>query len=221
MLELIQRYSAVIRLLGKDKNKNLQILDIGGGAESIAPYTDRKFSITSCDVEFTGTPAQDVKCVKCSGHKLPFAERSFDYVISVDALEHIPRELRKLVIEEMKRVARKQVILACPCGRFAEIGERLMIWLAKTIGKQLKWLEEHKKQGLPRKKEIKAMFQMPVNVSSNSNILAWTGMHITDFLTKERQDKLGKKEMMIKYGGWSFLLDFMPSYRKIFVFNID
>ena len=50
--------------------------------------------------------------------RLPFRDRSFDTVLSLEVLEHVEKKDALLFLSELERVARIQVILTTPNGHF-------------------------------------------------------------------------------------------------------
>lgn len=65
--------------------------------------------------ERNGGPADEKRshlgCVRCDAAQLPFADASFDVVLSIRFLFHVPRELRPALLAEMARVARRAVVV--------------------------------------------------------------------------------------------------------------
>ena len=90
--------------------RNASVLDLGCGAGILA-LLKRK------GVELTGVDLSD-ECVAAARrngydetfraelHALPFAEASFDYVVSLDVIGHIPAEQKDAVLAEIRRVLR-------------------------------------------------------------------------------------------------------------------
>jgi len=131
------------------------ILEIGSGAKGITPYVP--YSVTGLDIAFNGAVAKNLKPVVHSSSKLPFPDRSFDYVISVDMLEHVPPAQRFDVISEMLRVADKRIFIAVPCGKPAEIHDKNMDDLYfRWKGERYDYLREHVENGLPDKEELQS-----------------------------------------------------------------
>lgn len=48
--------------------------------------------------------------------KLPFDDRSFDVVLCLQVIEHLPKEDGYAVIKELERIAKRQVIVSMPVG---------------------------------------------------------------------------------------------------------
>jgi SAM-dependent methyltransferase len=51
-------------------------------------------------------------CGDCS--RLPFADASFDAVICLEVLEHLPQETYKRTLEELQRIARRYLLISAP-----------------------------------------------------------------------------------------------------------
>jgi hypothetical protein len=93
--------------------------------------------------------------VRLEGDSLPFPDRSFDYVVCVDMLEHLPAGRRRAFVSEMLRVGRRRVFLAVPCGEAAEIQDRdLDSRFTRARGKRDIFLMEHVRHGLPSMKDM-------------------------------------------------------------------
>lgn len=92
------------------------LLDVGCGrgywANRVASQTNLK--VTGCDV-LENVPI-DGDYVQGDIENLPFKDNSFDIVFSSHTIEHV-RNLPK-AISELKRVAKRQVIIVTPCQRY-------------------------------------------------------------------------------------------------------
>ena len=90
-----------------------------------------------------------------AGDRLPFAEGSFDAVISVDTLEHLAKGDRPGFIQEMARVAGKGVILCAPLGTPEHIKyEKHLLANGKLPESDAEYLKEHIDNGLPTPQEV-------------------------------------------------------------------
>ena len=52
--------------------------------------------------------------IRCDVRTLPFQEKSFDIVLCLEVIEHLPKEEGIRFIESLERIARKQVIIGSP-----------------------------------------------------------------------------------------------------------
>src|SRR3989344_3434612 len=82
---------------------------------------------------------------------LPFAESSFDIVISVDTLEHLTRKDQIKMVLEAYRVSKKHIMLTYPVG-FNKYHERILQnWKKSHLTKSL---EEHLRGGTAKGDEV-------------------------------------------------------------------
>src|SRR5207244_4416573 len=92
--------------------------------------------------------------VRASGIQLPFRDTSFDAVVAVDVLEHLPKDRRPSLVRETLRVSRGLVVLACPTARSerAEAVHRKMLGVVR--GEENPWLEEPSHRGRPPERGV-------------------------------------------------------------------
>lgn len=64
----------------------------------------------------------------CNAKSLPFENKSFDLVISINTVDHLPLEECKQAIREIQRVARKNSFITVNAWRNEEERERLLKW---------------------------------------------------------------------------------------------
>lgn len=98
-------------------DSNQSILDVGCGRGywlNLLSKERPKLSLTGVDV-LKHVPLDGATYVQGSAEKLPFPDKSFDYVFSSHTIEHV-RDINKMV-SELKRVARKKVIIITPKQR--------------------------------------------------------------------------------------------------------
>lgn len=172
------RYLPIADEILKGSIKNPTILEVGSGSKGITPYIP--FKITGVDIAFDGEIAANLNPICHSGTNLPFSDQSYDYVISVDMLEHVPSKERTKVISEMLRVANKRLFLAVPCGKLSEKHDRDLDELyLRERGMRFQFLKEHVENGLPTKEEIvtcindfsvKSGCKIRIKVLSNVNL---------------------------------------------------
>jgi hypothetical protein len=129
------------------------VLDVGGRPGELASVL-RNCGVTALNVD---EPAD----VVFAGDSLPFADGSFDVVTSLDVLEHLPRERRRGHLEELTRVAGRQVIACCPLGTDAHVSaeRELSEWYVSVAGSPHPFLEEHLRYGLPTEDELRGLME--------------------------------------------------------------
>ena len=148
------RYKEIVRIIKKEKERNPSILEIGSGATGITSFLKRK--VIGVDVNFDDTVSLGYLVQnKYNGQTLEYNDKSFDYVISVDMIEHVSKDKREAIISEMLRVTRKCMMLAFPCSRRSQLYEKKLERRYLHSGLPLpKYLREHLQYGLPEEKEI-------------------------------------------------------------------
>ncbi len=98
--------------------KNKKVLEVGCGRGFLANKLSAKNKVTACDIVVSSdlrTKFPQVKFIESNIENLPFGDNSFDTVITTHTLEHV-RDLPKAVAE-IKRVAKKEVIIVVPRQR--------------------------------------------------------------------------------------------------------
>ncbi|QIG59569.1 class I SAM-dependent methyltransferase [Dishui Lake phycodnavirus 2] len=84
--------------------KFTNVLDFGAGRCELSTYLKNRNYVTSVDI-YAGCPGADVY----DGYKLPYADDSFDVVVCMFVLHHIPHH--RAIIEELKRVCARRIII--------------------------------------------------------------------------------------------------------------
>ncbi|MCA9427073.1 MAG: class I SAM-dependent methyltransferase, partial [Candidatus Omnitrophica bacterium] len=144
-----QRYLLVSEIcdrLGVDENHT--VLDVGGGTGRLVQYL-------KSDLVFTVDPYGDGENhIRASMEDLPIPESSYDVVIQIDSLEHVPDEIRERALREMSRVAERFMIWIGPVDSelAVEAEEDLCASHREFFAeKEMEWLSEHRIHGLPSK----------------------------------------------------------------------
>jgi len=221
------RYLPVVAFLKRQRKEQDSILEIGSGSFGICPYLQKK--VTGVDIAFGKRVHPLLKPVYARTEKLPFKNNSFDFVLSMDLLEHLPVKKRKLMVKEMIRVGRKGIILGVPSGFWAGLADKFLNWYYfQTHKEKLNFLTEHLKYSLPKKKEMKSWFvdelsrrnkKAKIKIYNNTNILLLIFLLILGF----SENKLLCR--IYRYSLFLFptlrLLNFPPVYRKLFFVKIE
>ncbi|HEY8581492.1 MAG TPA: methyltransferase domain-containing protein [Capillimicrobium sp.] len=152
------RYGMVIDQLRDLWRDDLEIAEIGSGAAGITEFLDHPVTGVDPAFERTGDKANPrLTRVEGTATELPFADASFDVVLSLEMMEHLPAEAREPALREMLRVIRPggRLVVTFPAGATAA---RLDAWLnaayRRRHGKDHPWAVEHLANGLPEAEDI-------------------------------------------------------------------
>ena len=154
-----QRYKMVEELVElirckRSGGRRLRVLDVGGHPGFIADF------LPEDDISILDTLPSDfgelsrierLNYVQGDGARLPFEDDSFDLVVSIDTLEHIPPGQKLRFLEEQLRASRDYVLLAAPFeDENVSLAEQIVNeFFIKKIGHPNDSLEEHFENGLP------------------------------------------------------------------------
>jgi hypothetical protein len=152
-----QRYRLVSDVAGIIKEvsgqKQLRVLDVGGYSPGEdGPWFPLKEFLPDDWIVVVDLEACSLKdYVIASGMGLPFGDKSFDFVVSQDVLEHIPADHRTHFLHECVRVSRSFVLIACPIlSELHNQSEQILNTFHTVIcGQPIQALEEHMSEGLP------------------------------------------------------------------------
>ena len=140
-----QRYQLASDLVGAlDASPEGALLDVGGApgfAERFFP--GRRVFVADVAGEHPGP------FVRASGAHLPFPDRSFSTVISLDTLEHVPPPDRSQFLDELRRVAELVVLCAPFADPLVELAESALHEFVRARIADFSTLEEHTELGLP------------------------------------------------------------------------
>jgi SAM-dependent methyltransferase len=156
------RYSIPVRVLrSMFKERTIRILDVGSGNAGLAHFLDKE--VVGVDVRFSIQEFVRLRPpllpVRASATMLPFRNRSFEAVVSMDLLEHLPHGDRPPAIAEMFRACRSLVILGFPYGRLSQEFDREALVEEMRRGGPPDWREEHVLNGLPTEEVHQAILE--------------------------------------------------------------
>jgi hypothetical protein len=214
-----------------DELSATRVLDVGSGYYGLSWYRSGK--IVQTDLAFPSpipSPRPPTKVrrgkplyVQASASELPCATASFDAVVSLDLMEHLPESLRSVAMAEMARVSKGVVIIGFPVGRLAR-------WSDAALGSFFRvlrwdppdWLIEHRSQAsYPTRDTVAGALPSGWTVTreiKNGNVLAHLAVVIGETLAGaylKHVPGLGRNWK------WPTVLDRGPTYRQIFVLVHD
>ena len=151
-INLILRYFPIAKKLkeiSKKSKKPLRVLEVGSGSIGITRFYNGE--VIGIDIETEKYKNPRLTFIKGSATNLPFAESSFDVVVSVDTLEHLTRKDQIKMVLEAYRVSKKHIMLTYPVG-FNKYHERILQnWKKSHLTKSL---EEHLRGGTAKGDEV-------------------------------------------------------------------
>lgn len=202
------------------------ILDVGGFYEADGKPTlpSRGFlphdDVTVLDVVPCDLPGY----VQGDGAALRFDNASFDFVVSADTLEHIPRPRRAAFWRELLRVARHGVIVLAPFGTAeVETAEALLFaYIEAELHAEHQQLKEHRDYGLPRLDEWLTFLEgegVPARGYPTGYLHAWLGMMLLKhMLMRLHVDAEGQRGLDYYYNRCFFPTERrMPAYRALVI----
>lgn len=128
------------------EDSSLSILEVGGFPPRLHQFLP-EHDITVADrLEGSGRGY-----VRAEGMRLPFPDRSFGAVVSLDTLEHVGEEMRNDFVLELCRVAASYVIVAAPfASQAVKAADRAVYEFIKGhAGYEQEFLKEHLEVRLP------------------------------------------------------------------------
>lgn len=171
------RYGAIARCLRASLGAGpLRVLDVGDAAGYLLLFAGR-LRLVGIDVEVQPDRLPDAVAMVGDGTKLPFADRTFDAVVSSDVLEHVPQAGRAAFIAELSRVSKDMVVLAAPFDTdgVAGVEELIRRFVLLATGSPQAQLEEHRDRCLPSLEAARDDLSAhgPVVVAGNGNLWDW------------------------------------------------
>ena len=186
-ISIYLRYSAILNELKThllEPNHKLRILEVGAGGEGISRFLKYAGDFDKCQVYLADTNPQLLEGVKfgkpvvIEGDNLPFEDDSFDVVISVDTLEHVPKPKREHFLHELKRVCKDTILMHFvmhdPQRKFLSRNAdlRFQDWYVQHFNKPHVWTAEHLKIEPPSCQEIEKTLPTS-SIKGTQNVDVW------------------------------------------------
>ncbi len=120
-----------------------------------------------------------------SGLAIPFPDKHFDVVVSIDALEHVPRQDREKLLQELARVAKSKLFINYPEARSMEAQRKVLSLIPN------KFIQEHVEYRLPGREETVAALrellpEITIKAFGHTSVNVWVAWYALFHTLKER-----------------------------------
>ncbi|WP_454258978.1 methyltransferase domain-containing protein [Pseudoxanthomonas mexicana] len=215
-----QRYATAARLLSLIDG-NPSILEVGANRQRLLGEFLPGSRILYSDIE---AQPEATNFIVADASRLPLADSSFDAVVSLDVLEHIPVSMRLPAVREMCRVARTMVVIGCPTDEphVLEAEAAANAYWNKHFPDAYPWLAEHEEFGLVDAESVSEVLRqsglIAVNLGHGDPQL-WASLMGAHFLKEAYAELLPLScEIDALYNRVLFASDRpIQSYRRFFV----
>ncbi len=175
------RYGALARSLRASLGPGRwRVLDVGDGSGHLLAF-DEDLDAIALDLHMAADPLPGAVRVIGDGGRLPWADGTFDAVVSSDTLEHVAARARPAFVAELARVSRDIVVLAAPFDTPGVAGAEEVVrrFALLATSRPQEQLEEHLEHGLPdleATRETLASAGVEVVAAGNGNLFDWVQM---------------------------------------------
>jgi SAM-dependent methyltransferase len=174
------RYGSIARALRAAVRPGARVLDVGDPAGYLSVFAPEL--ATSCiDLTLESAPLPGAERIVGNGSGLPFADATFDAVVSSDTLEHVGVRDRLTFLHELARVARDVLIVSAPFDTPGVAGAEELVrrFVLLATGSAQEQLDEHREHGLPDLTDTNAVLRacgFETRVVGDGNLHDWVGM---------------------------------------------
>lgn len=172
------RGARVLGLLAETLPRGGSVLDAGSGSQGLPVLA----SLAGAEGRYRIIPTDMNRAHLRQGAvadaaRLPFRDRSVDAAVAMDMLEHVPASARPRVVAELRRVARRRVVVTLPlrsrCGRYdGESADRaFQAWHLRARGYPEGNTAEHLAGSYPELEELAALG--PTRIEPLCGTAAW------------------------------------------------
>jgi len=215
--DAFQRCETVRHLLNWSLPGPSRLLDVGGYPGRMRAMLPQHEWVI-CDPRVDSSGFQ----VRGDAAALPFQDQSFDFIVSLDVLEHIAPAQRGAALEEMFRVSRQGLILSFPHKHpLVEAAEQHVREAYFHLHeKEHPWLSEHARYELPDPQaitELLLQFGGQAAVFDVGQVSRWVYLQLVDILLEAMPNSLETAEELNQlYENLLYVNEFQaPAYRKI------
>jgi len=225
--DLYQRYRLAAQIASALKPHS--ILDVGGYlgdqeghiASSADFFSqsgpgDGRISVQTTDIRHCDHPRHR----PATAWDQPFADESFDLLVCLDVLEHLPRSRRSDFLRELDRLSRRWILLGAPFAspQVQEVEQEL----SEGVMQASTFLREHRELGLPEAEGVELFFgqerEFEVLRFSNGLLSRWKAMQVLTQHYFGLNDYRAIDDLNRLYNRICYPLDQVePAYRTVFL----
>ncbi len=226
-----QRYRYIADIIEqiRKRGEKFQILELGSNYQMNLKKFIPHDEIFCVDLAYPLSPEEledSVLFVVGDAMHVPFADNTFDIVVSLDVFEHIESGKRRLFLKEMVRLSKRCSILAGPFDtEDVALHEMLLDEYFKTFaGCHHPWLKEHINNKLPGLEWTVAELRkigLTVSIFENGYLPRWSRMMRMHLYVANSEGLIPYLERIYSFYNKVFYEydNKGPSYRKILVFS--
>jgi SAM-dependent methyltransferase len=123
------------------------VLDIGCGSDSPIQYsgTSYRVGVEGFLPSIKASKSKNIHndYIFCDIRKLNFKPKSFDAIILIEVLEHLPKKEGTLLLEKAETWARKKVIVSSPNGYLPQTDINNNLYFRHLSGWEVKQMKQH------------------------------------------------------------------------------
>src|SRR5207244_8209583 len=145
-----QRYAFAARVAGalRGGGSPLRILEVGANFHRDLERFLPEERVVYLDVAGASDGSRRDGLVQGDGTASPFADGAFDLVLALDVLEHVPAARRSAFLLEIRRVARRALVLSAPFDdpELVRTETRLNAYFRELHGQDYPWLRSDERR---------------------------------------------------------------------------
>jgi GT2 family glycosyltransferase len=156
-LDQYSRYRACAEALKRLAARGATVLDCGSGLDCLLERFLPDFQVTCVDPLLIAERSNAHERIAGSVFHPALDGRTFDFVVTIDTLEHVPPAQRGAFLDRVSELARHGLFIACPCedaGEAWQTDRYVNEVYQFAFGQPYPWLAEHFTYGLPRLEDI-------------------------------------------------------------------
>ncbi|MBI5356997.1 class I SAM-dependent methyltransferase [Candidatus Collierbacteria bacterium] len=184
-------------------SRTASILDVGGSLGEMRKFLPN-LKVVTTDVVAGADVLYD-------GHKLPFQKGEYDYVVSVDTLEHIPAGRRLNLLSQMNNISLKKVIAIAPFAskEHEKYEDELVRRFTKANQPVPPYLAEHRKFGLLTLDQLEDAVKKHKSISYKLVGRVWLDKcNFSIHMFEIKFGKLNKFIYLLKFG-WNLIMNLL------------